>query len=67
MKRKGCSSLTALLILAMGIGWVMNVVKFCKCDFEAPYKAEAIRGIGIVVLPVGAVAGWCTIDDGPAK
>jgi hypothetical protein len=69
MKRKGCAGVAALLglivVVALGFGWVRNVVRFCNCDFEAPYKAEVIRGVGIFVVPVGIVAGDVTIEDGP--
>ncbi len=56
----------ALLILLFA-GWVMNLVALIKCDFEAPYKAEGIRAVGAIVPPVGMVAGWIDIDDGPKK
>ena len=38
--------------------WCANVYKFAKCDFEPSYKTEIIRGVGIVVPPVGWVLGW---------
>lgn len=41
-------------------GWVMNLHKFSQCDFEAPYKAEIVYGIGILP-PVGAVTGWIDV------
>jgi len=50
-----------LLVCLFVSGWVMNVVKVCQCDFEAPFKAETIRGVGVFIPPVGAVAGGCTI------
>lgn len=37
--------------------WVTNLCKFIDCDFEAPYKAEAIHGIG-VVTPISIVTAW---------
>jgi len=49
--------------LILAIGWIINLVKFCKCDFEAPYKAEVIRGVSIFVAPVGGVMGYINIDD----
>ena len=55
-----------LLILAVW-GWVFNIVALCHCDFASPYKAEVIRSIGVVVSPVGVVAGYLTIEDGPDK
>ena len=51
---------TVLLLLAMGIGWVMNIIKLVNCDFVAPYKCEVIHGIGIIP-PVGMVTGWLDV------
>jgi hypothetical protein len=48
-----------------GIGWILNIVAFASSDFEAPYKNEIIRGIGIPVPILGAVIGWFEIDDTP--
>ncbi|MBT7930180.1 hypothetical protein HN682_09780 [Candidatus Peregrinibacteria bacterium] len=57
-----------LMILCFGIaaacGWVMNIYKFAKCDFKAPYKAEIIRGIALPCAPIGAIIGWIHIGDG---
>ena len=52
-----------VLIVFCLVGWTMNLVKFCHCDFEAPYKAESIRGVGIVTGPVGSIMGFITIED----
>ena len=52
-----------LIIILLVVGWVINLVKFCKCDFEAPYKAEIVRGVSIFVAPVGGVMGYINIDD----
>lgn len=53
-----------ILILLVATGWCMNLYKLVKTDFEAPYKAEAIRLVGLVP-PVGAIVGWIDIEDGP--
>lgn len=45
------------------LGYVLNIVKFVKYDFEAPYKAELIRGIGMVI-PYGGIIGYFHIEDG---
>jgi hypothetical protein len=50
-----------VLWIVLGVGWVMNIVKFVKCDFKAPYKAEIVHGVGLIPV-VGAVTGW--IDCG---
>jgi len=56
-------SLALVLILILGgIGWCMNVYKITQLDFESPYKAEVLRGIG-VIPPVGAIEGWMTFEE----
>lgn len=45
-------------------GYISNVVKFVNCDFSSPYKAELIRGVGVLFPPVGMVAGYVEIEDG---
>lgn len=52
-----------LLFLAGTAGYVMNIVKIFGTDFASPYKAEVIRAVGVFVPPVGAIAGWFTIED----
>ena len=51
------------LIIAGVVGWFLNVYALTQCDFEPKYRAEAIRGIGVVIPFVGAVAGWVEIED----
>jgi hypothetical protein len=55
-----------MLVVAILIGalWVTNIVRLTQLDFEAPYKAEVIRSIGVVIVPVGAVLGLVDIADG---
>lgn len=60
----GSLLLIVLIVIALGAGWIMNIVKFARLDFEAPYKAEVLRGIGIAP-PIGAVMGWIPINDTP--
>ena len=45
------------VVIPGGVGWVKNITKLAQCDFEAPYKAEAIHTIGIIP-PIGAITGW---------
>lgn len=71
--RKGASAPELLIVIYLAvlligtIGWIMNIVKFCRCDFDRPIKAEVCRGIGIIVPPVGAIEGFLTINDDPTK
>jgi len=53
---------TVLIILFLITGYVINFVKFVKLDFKTPYKAEVIRGIG-VLSGIGAIVGWINIKD----
>ena len=55
-----------MLVITILIGalWVTNIVRLTQLDFEAPYKAEVIRSIGVVIVPVGAVLGLVDIADG---
>ena len=54
----------AITLLAI-VGWGSNVISFTQCDFDSPYQCEIVRGVGIVVAPVGAIAGY--IDIGPEE
>jgi hypothetical protein len=51
------------IILLGTIGWIMNIVKMTKCDFQEPYRAETIRVVGTAIPVIGAVTGWLTIED----
>ena len=64
-KQKGFISLTGFVLIIYLVfltGYVMNIVKFVRLDFKAPYKAEVIRGIGIVP-PIGGVLGYIKVTD----
>ena len=51
--------LYAALIFAGAFGWGMNVYKMTQLDFASPYKAEVIRGVGLIPV-VGAIIGYMT-------
>ena len=55
------------LFIFGGIGFFINIYKFCTSDFEEPYKSEIVRGIGIPVPIIGAVVGWMDIGDEGGK
>jgi len=52
--------LYVVLIVAGCVGWGLNIYKLTQCDFEPSYKAEIIRGVG-VVTPIGAIVGYMDI------
>lgn len=51
------------LILAPTVGYGMNIWAVFHLDFASPYKAEAIRTVGVFVPPVGAIAGYVTFEE----
>jgi len=51
------------VILLGPIGYISNIVKLVRLDFNQPYKAEIIRSIGVVVVPVGTIVGFIHIED----
>lgn len=59
----GAIALVIALAVLPVIGYVTNIVKLCQCDFKTPYKAELVRGVGVVVPVVGMVTGYLTIKD----
>lgn len=56
------STVVIVTTLCIG-GFILNVVKLTRCDFEPSYKAEVIRAVGVFVPPVGVVVGYCDIED----
>lgn len=64
-KNVGCTSIIirVLISLILIIGYVKCVIKLVNCDFEAPYKAEVIYGIG-TCTGLGAIFGYINIPDG---
>ena len=59
--------LIVALIFVPLVGYTMNIVKLIGCDFEAPYKSETIRSVGVLVPFVGVVTGYMEFPDGPIK
>lgn len=46
------------LLIAIPVGWVMNIFDVIATDFQAPLTAETIlHVVGILVVPLGAVMG----------
>ena len=51
-----------LVITLLTTGYVMNLYKLVKLDFNSPFKAEVIRVIGIFT-PISIVTGFIDIKD----
>lgn len=43
--------------------YIFNGVKLANCDFESPYKCEAIHVIGVVVPPSAFITVWFADDS----
>lgn len=51
--------LVLLAVVVFGLyGYGMNIVKLAQADFTAPYGDEVIRSAGMVVVPLGVIAGY---------
>lgn len=46
------------VLLTLFLSWGTNIYYFATQDFEEPYKAEILRGVGIPVFPLGVVLAW---------
>jgi len=51
------------LIFFCVYGWVFNLIKLTKTDFQPPYKAEVLRGIGVITVIPGVIMGHIEIED----
>jgi hypothetical protein len=51
-----------LLALFICISWIVNIVKLVQCDFDSPYKEEAVRGIGLIPIVAPFVA-WQDFNE----
>jgi hypothetical protein len=49
------------IVLGSLASWGVNLYRFCNCDFEAPYKAEILYGIGIF-SPTCVVTAWMDLE-----
>ena len=58
------SSIIAIsIVVLIGYGWFANLYKLSQYNFNSPYRAEVLRGVGALVFPVGVVMGYFTIED----
>lgn len=46
-----------VVVLIIGIGWVMNIIKLISCDWIISGE-EVLRVVGIFVAPLGGILGW---------
>lgn len=63
-KQCGFISIMMLFVLLMWggiiVSWCYNLVELTECDFEAPYKCEAVHGIGLFP-PAAVVTAWIDV------
>ena len=57
--------LLAIIIFFFFSGcWFVNAYKLTQCDFESPYKCEAIHAAGLIGAPLAAVTVWFDPKEG---
>lgn len=52
-----------ILVLILMFGWFTNIVRFAMCDFDSPWRCEAVRAVGIAIPPVGGVLGYVALGE----
>jgi hypothetical protein len=50
--------ITIIVAIAIVSGYVSNIVKLTGCDFKPSYKCEIIRGVGVLLFPMGSIIGF---------
>jgi hypothetical protein len=63
MKTPTTFAIYLIICIVLLTGWIKNIVKLTKCDFEPSYKSEVLRIIGIPVAPMGVVIGYMDLTD----
>jgi len=61
MKNKSLLILPALSVLFsvfLAVSWIVNLVKFIQCDFQASWRDEIIHGIGVFFALPSIVTAW---------
>jgi len=64
MRRRTNSTSLSIAILYLtvclyvGISWVTNLIQLFNLDFEAPYKDEIIKLIGVFIPPLSTITVW---------
>ena len=51
------------IVLFVATCWIVNLVKFTKCDFESPYKSEVIHGVGVFTVVASVVTVWFPTEE----
>ena len=65
MKGSASVGLLVVLIFLFFVGcWVVNVIKLVGCDFESPYKCEAVHAVGLIGAPLSAITVWFDPEEG---
>lgn len=54
----GMVLLWASLVIAVGWGWILNVIALTNVVFTGHEVEAILRIVGVVVVPLGAVMGW---------
>lgn len=47
-----------VIVLALGIGWIENIIKIAGSDFGHLSGVLILRVVGIFIVPLGSVMGY---------
>ncbi len=53
------SALLIALLIAAGVGWILNIVSIFHADFGNITGVLVLRVIGVFVAPLGSILGFC--------
>jgi hypothetical protein len=68
MKRKLDNGICGCLVwICIFVFWIINLIQFCNCDFEAPFKKEIVKGVGIFIPPTSIVTVWINPSEESTK
>jgi hypothetical protein len=47
-----------VIVVALGIGWIENIIKIAHSDFGSLSGVLVLRIVGIFVVPLGSIMGY---------
>jgi len=66
MRKVAISGGGAILVIAFMLfavcAFLVNAYKLIQCDYESPWKCEAVHALGLVVPPLSLITVWSGDD-----
>jgi len=54
--------LVTVFMLFSVCAFLINAYKLTQCDYESPWKCEAVHALGLVVPPLSLITVWSEVD-----